>query len=125
MVSSLAKFLEYSARDNNVYNVKNVTLPFVYEWKALAKRIDASIPAEESEQQSAGIQESDIQKVVEQLTVPDAGIAEMDIDAADEIVILLEKEGLGSLDAAVFAELKLAVENIEPDRVNELCDKFG
>ena len=120
MVSNLAKFLEYSARDNNIDNIKSVTVPFVNEWRALIGRMKEALIEEGAEIELRDISTIDVQKICELLEDLNAKIAEMDIDSGDEIVTKLETEGLGSVDSRAFEQLKQAVMNIDPDTVDEL-----
>lgn len=125
MVSNIAKFLEYSARDNNLFNIKNVTVSFLNEWAALVSRMKEAFGIEDipSVQQDAP---SDIspEKLSSLLTDLNDKINEMDIDSADAIVKQLEEEGLRRLYHDDFECLRQAVINIDLDQVADLTGRF-
>lgn len=120
MVSNLAKFLEYSARDNNIENIRSVTVPFINEWRALTVRMKDALSdkCEEKPQQTG--QTVDKEKLINLLSELNDKIVEMDIDSADELMEQLESEGIGQVDTAGFDSLKQAVMNIDIDMVDEL-----
>lgn len=124
MVSNLAKFLEYSARDKNIDNIKSVTVPFINEWNALVSRMREALKKDASDSSSSEPREYDMGKITELLNDLTGKIAEMDIDSADEIMKNLENEGLGDLAGEAFMSLKQAVMNIEPDKVGSLAEQI-
>ncbi len=124
MVSNLAKFLEYSARDNNLENIRSVTLPFIAEWKALTERLKEAPILTQDQKPKGEASAVDVQKLSQLLNELNAKIAEMDIDIADELMEELEAEGIESIDATAFGALKQAVMNIDIDKVDALTGQF-
>ena len=118
MVSNLAKFLEYSARDKNVDNIRSVTVPFINEWRALTARMKEALQVEKNDAPLPNDGNYDKEKIAQLLDELNEKIMEMDIDSADEIMTRLDVEGLGYINESKFTSLKQAVNNIDLDGVD-------
>ena len=119
MVSNMAKFLEFSAKDNNLENIKSVTIPFINEWKALTSRMKEVLMKPDAETVPVDVSNCDKNKISGLLDELVTTVNNMDIDSADEIVSTLEKEGLAAIDAKEFGLLKQAVLNIDLDSTGD------
>lgn len=122
MVANLAKFLEYSARDENVDNIKSVTLPFLSEWAKLTAHMKEALGGDNDALQEGN--PCDVQELIDMLHELNDILSQMDIDSADKIMTRLEKDGQGSIDTSTMESLKQAVVNIDLDKVDEIVQKL-
>lgn len=127
MVSNLAKFLEYSSRDNNTDNLRSVTVPFLNEWKALTARVAEAIePFKISEEpKTDNAQELDTNQIKQMLDKLNTSIGEMDIDSADSIISELKESSFARNNEADFSDLEQAVTNIDIDEVERCTQKLA
>lgn len=120
MVSNLAKFLEHSARDRNIDNIKSVTVPFINEWRALTERLKDSLATKTEKDPEEDFKVVDAQILKQKLDEVNEKIMEMDIDSTDKLMEELKEDGIERIDASLFGLLSQAVTNIDLEQVNEL-----
>lgn len=123
MVSNMAKFLEYSARDKKVKNISSVTGPFIEEWNALTDRMKEAF-GETQEASDEGSAIASGEELIELLDQLNEKISEMDIDSADEIMKQLGDRGLKAFDKESFTFLRQAVTNIDLDEVDSISQEL-
>lgn len=120
MISNMAKFLEYSARDLNLDNIFYVTAPFLNEWRAFAGRLKTEL--EKTKATDAGelkpFNEEEISSIIDKLN--DA-VQEMDIDLGDELMKELKSYDIPAMLKVLVSSLESAVTNIDVDAVAKLA----
>lgn len=107
-LSGVARLLEYAARDGKADTVERITPAFLEEWMALRERLRLSIKEPETEKAEAVPA-----KVLELLSALGDAMADMDIDASDEIAAQLNTFRYSEQITPLMEKLLLAVTNLD------------
>lgn len=119
-LSSMAKLLEYAARDGKVFRVIAVTPLFLDEWRGLKNRLSIFEPTKKEE----NLFEYDYEEVIAYLNILGNAISDMDIDGADEAIVELMKYNYPEDIISDMEELKTAVETIDEDACFEIKERI-
>ena len=126
MVSSLAKLLEFSARDEKLSVIYRVHPVFLSEWDAFCERLMAAFPELISEpEDDPGLPDAvpeDVREILGRLIY---AIEDVDVDTADECIGELLKFKYPKEARAILEELRSAVENIDEEEVRSLSARLG
>ena len=126
MVSSLAKLLEFSARDEKLDVIERVHPVFIAEWDALCERLYSAFPEyKKAEVDTSDLPEADPTEVRSLLGDLIYAVEDVDIDAADEQVKRLLAYRYPEGCRELMDELVMAVENIDEDEVRSLSARIG
>ena len=120
-VSSLAKVLEYAARDEKRDVIERMHGIFIEEWKALTEHLKAVCIVETEEQELVDLDEALIAQELKRLT---QAMEEYDVDVADEIIERLSHYRYSKEKKAVFDEVAAAVRRLDADAVMEGASKL-
>ncbi len=118
-VSSLAKALEYAAKEKNMSVITCVTPFFLREWRRLKERMKDMFAEKEGKKKVP-----DYYLLVEYLKLLKASAADMDIDTSDEIVRQMHSFCYPEGEAERVEELSLAVAEIDADRIMALSEEL-
>ncbi|MBQ3060886.1 MAG: response regulator, partial [Lachnospiraceae bacterium] len=118
MLSSMAKTLEYAARDGKVEIVKYMTPSFLTEWREYKNKL--SMYEEIIEKKDVENKE-DILAKLERLSI---SLDEMEVDEADEIMDYLRQFQYGDEGNKIFKALEKKVLNLEAEEACEIIDKL-
>lgn len=121
-VSSLAKLLEYAARDGRLDVIERMHPIFKEEWSFLLERLGKAF--EKEKDIDSVKQEKDMQQIAEHLSHLEETMEEYDVDAADEIIQQLSAFVYDEKEALVFEEIAAAVKNLDADKVTESVEKM-
>lgn len=120
-VSSIAKLLEYAARDEKPDVIKTMHPIFMEQWKSLNEQLKTICSVEEDEQE---LKELDKELLEEELTLLTQAMAEYDVDVADEIIERLSHYRYPDGKKAVFDALARAVQGLDAEAVMKEVPKL-
>ena len=120
-VSSLAKVLEYAARDEKRDVIERMHGIFMEEWMLLTEHLKAVCIVETEEQELVDLDEALIAQELKLLT---QAMEEYDVDVADEIIERLSHYRYSEEKKAVFDEMAAAVRRLDADAVEEGASKL-
>ena len=120
-VSSLAKVLEYAARDEKRDVIERMHGIFMEEWMLLTEHLKAVCIVETEEQELVDLDEALIAQELKLLT---QAMEEYDVDVADEIIERLSHYRYSEEKKAVFDEVAAAVRRLDADAVEEGASKL-
>ena len=120
-VSSLAKVLEYAARDEKRDVIERMHGIFMEEWKLLTEHLKAVCIVETEDQELLELDEALIAQELKLLT---QAMEEYDVDVADEIIERLSHYRYSEEKKAVFDEMAAAVRRLDADAVEEGASKL-
>ncbi len=123
MISNMAKYLEYCARDSKFENIRSVTPAFLDEWRDTAGRLKKELDriAPESKEKIPFEKDEFLKKINELSRF----MQDMDIDKGDEIIIELKKYSLPEKIESMMPELEAAVTNIDLGEVDRLVSDMS
>ena len=113
-VSSIAKLLEYAARDEKTDVIKTMHPIFMEQWKSLNEQLQTICSVEEDEQE---LKDLDKDLLEQELTLLTQAMAEYDVDVADGIIEKLSHYRYPDEKKAVFDELAQAVQGLDAEAV--------
>ena len=117
--SSMARFLEFSAKDKRGEDILAVTEPFLGEWERTRKKVEEAVSVSAENKKPF-----DAEVFIEKIPFLNEAVSEMDIDRADDIMTLLNDYEIPDNLKEIYPSLQAAVSNIEVDTVDELCQKI-
>ena len=120
-VSSVAKLLEYAARDQKTDVIKTMHPIFMEQWKDLNEQLQTICSVEEDEQE---LEELDKELLEQELILLTQAMAEYDVDVADGIIEKLSHYRYPDDKKAVFDELAQAVQGLDAEAVIEAVSKL-
>ena len=120
-VSSVAKLLEYAARDEKTDVIKTMHPVFMEQWKSLNEQLQTICSVEEDEQE---LKELDKELLEQELILLTQAMAEYDVDVADGIIEKLSHYRYPDDKKAVFDELTQAVQGLDAEAVVEAVSKL-
>lgn len=121
-VSSLAKMLEYAARDEDMETVVSLHGVFAKEWlilrdKLMAVFAEEKTPDEEKQDAPLGL----IERALEDLMV---AMQDLDTDVSDAIIEELKKYRYNEREAEILDKLALAVMNLDIEKCEALIGEW-
>lgn len=107
-LSSVARLLEYAARDGNREEILAITPPFLKQWQSYRELLKPCIKESPADPGSAAhtLSTDELDRLLH-------AMEDMDIDAADEIIKQLKASSYPEEAASVIDELSTAVMNID------------
>lgn len=121
-VSSLAKLLEYAARDGKLDVIERMHPIFKEEWEVLTERLKRAFMQEDSHNDLK--KEKDLQQIAQYLRGLEETMEEYDVDAADELIQQLSAYAYTEKEAIAFEAIAAAVTNLDADKVAENVEKM-
>lgn len=118
MLSSMAKTLEYAAKDNKLEVVKYMTPTFLEEWRSYKDKLSMYKPDVQL------TQIEDISNIHSRLNELKDALEEMDVDAADEIMAYLKQFEYTPDVTDLFDQLSIKVLNLETEEAVELIEQI-
>ena len=119
-VSSLARVLEFAARDMDSTTLTSVMPVFVKEWSKLKDLIDGAFGGSSEEKPAI---DRDLFK--QYLTSLGSAMEELDTDTADAIIEEFGQYGFEPAEQEIIDELAVAVKNLDSDAAAELINKLS
>lgn len=125
-VSSLAKFLEYAARDTDIETINKLFSIFEKEWNNLIAEVNGAFgfssgntPGDDSPKKSI-----DNGELTDYLSTLAKAMVDADLDSADAIIEKLCEYGYPGEQQELLDELKVHVLNIDEDSCIEAIEKW-
>ena len=121
MLSSMAKTLEYAARDGKMEVVKYMTPAFLEEWRSYKNKL--SMYKEET-QGTPGKQIEESADIIVKLDELKEALEDMEIDSADEIMTYFNQFQYETVVADLFDKLAMKVLNLEKEEGIEIIEQI-
>lgn len=121
-VSSIAKLLEYAARDEKIEVIKKLHSIFLEEWRGLSKHLKAICIEEKDESE---LIEPDEEFIAQELKLLMQAMEEYNVDIADEIIENLSHFRYSNEKKAAFDKIAEAVRCLDADAVKEWVKILG
>ncbi|MBO6215354.1 MAG: response regulator, partial [Lachnospiraceae bacterium] len=122
-VSSLAKLLEYAARDGDIDTIRSIHPIFIKQWNRLGEDLSETFLTEEGSGNRA-FDDEDEEAVKDMLKKLSEAMEEYDVTAADEIIENLQHYGFPDELQADFAGLCGAVRSLDSEETDEYCKRI-
>ncbi len=126
MVSSLAKLLEFAARDEKTDVIIKVHAIFIFEWNAFCERLTSAFPeytkTDVDKRQLLELKPDEIRELLGKLIF---AVEDVDVDTADEIMEKLSAYRYRTDCALAVEQLRDAVETIDEEAVRKLAADIG
>ena len=129
-VSSLARLLEYAARDGKLSRIEELMPLFEEEWELLEEHMVEAFSEQEGSVYGAGSDDTskeakppiDRSRLKQYLDDLNAAMDDMDVDTADAIMEELQQFSYEEEEEEAIQDLKIAVRNLDQDRVLEISN---
>lgn len=120
-VSSIAKLLEYAARDEKMDVIKTMHPIFLEQWRSLNEQLKVICNVEDDVQE---LKELDKELLEQKLTLLTQAMSEYDVDVADGIIEKLSHYRYPDEKKEIFDALANAVRCLDAEAVVEAVPKL-
>lgn len=114
MLSSMAKTLEYAAKDGKLEVVKYMTPAFLEEWRGYKEKLSMY------KEETGGVQIENMEEIISKLNELQEAMEEMDVDRADEIMNYIKQFEYEADVSDMLENLSACVLNLDTDGTTEM-----